>query len=231
MAVTDRIEPLVRPLLDDLGVELFDLEHEGGVLRVTVEREGGVDMEAIAELTRRISRALDEHDPVPGRYTLEVSSPGLERTLRTPAHHRWALGKVVRIKTVPGTEGDRRVEGTLAEADDEGVTVALGEGPDAPTRRLAYDEIERSRTVFEWGPAPKPGGKQPKGTKPSSKGAAAKGGAGTPKAKGAPRSAKPAKGRGKAPKGARPRGPSDELDEPIPGRSEGHDKEAKVESS
>jgi ribosome maturation factor RimP len=143
---------------------------------------------------------------------LEVSSPGLERNLRTPAHHRWALGKQVRIKTVAGLEGDRRVEGTLAEADEGGVTIALP-GAGGATRRLAYADIERARTVFEWGPGPKPGAKQPEGAK---------------KAKGA----KQAKGAKGSPAAAKSAGPSDEMDEPIPGhRDEGHDKEAKVESS
>ena len=180
MAVIDRLEPLVRPIVDDLGVELFDLEHEGGTVRVTVEREGGVDMEAIAEITRRVSRMLDEHDPLPGKYTLEVSSPGLERTLRTPQHHRWAIGKLVRIKTRPGTEGDRRVEGTIVAADEEAVTVELSgatDPADPEARRvIAYGDIERTRTVFEWGPQPKPGGRSGN-KKPSDKtaGKAAKG--------------------------------------------------------
>ena len=157
MAVVDRVRDLCEPILDELDLELFDLEHNGGRLVVSVDRDGGVDLDVIAEATRRISRALDEADPVPGRYTLEVSSPGLERRLRTPAHHQWAIGKQVRIKVRPGLEGDRRVEGVVADADDEGVTVRTDD-PGEPERRLAYDDIEKARTVFEWGPTPKPGG-------------------------------------------------------------------------
>lgn len=170
MAVSDKVRDVVEPLVTARGLDLFDIEHVGGVLRVTVEREGGVDMEVIAAVTRAISRALDEHDPISGRYTLEVSSPGLERPLRTPDHYRWAVGKKVNVKTVPGYEGDRRIVGTIAASDDTGVELVT-EDPAEPSLRLAFQEIEKARTVFEWGGAPKPGshkgdkGRKPKTTK------------------------------------------------------------------
>src|SRR5512139_844724 len=86
MSVPERVRAVIEPVVAAQGLELFDLEQAGPVLRVTVDRPGGVDMEAIASTTRALSRALDEHDPIAGHYTLEVSSPGLERPLRTPAH-------------------------------------------------------------------------------------------------------------------------------------------------
>jgi hypothetical protein len=101
-------------------------------------------------------------DPIAGQYTLEVSSPGLERALRRPQHFAGAVGSLVAIKTHPGVEGDRRVRGTLVASDDRSVTVALADGEPGATRVLALDQIERARTVFEWGPAPKPGGPRPK---------------------------------------------------------------------
>jgi ribosome maturation factor RimP len=155
MGTAERLHDIVAPICDDLGLELVDLEHRGGLVRVTVDRQGGVDIDAIAKATREISRAFDQHDPITARYTLEVSSPGLERPLRTPAHFQRAIGSKVRIKTRPGADGERRVEGVLRAADDDGVTVTL----DAPAgeRQVRYDDIERARTVFEWGPAPKPG--------------------------------------------------------------------------
>jgi ribosome maturation factor RimP len=107
----------------------------------------------LGDVTRAVSEALDTDDPLPGRYTLEVSSPGLERKLRTPAHFAAALGKKVRVRTVAGTEGERRLEGELTAADDEGIVLATPEGQ----RRLAHGEVERARTVFEWGPTPPPG--------------------------------------------------------------------------
>ena len=174
MSIPERVRHLIEPLVDDHGLVLYDLDLTGGVLRVVVDqpvadepanaldgdRPTGVGMDAITPLTRAISRALDEHDPIDGRFTLEVSSPGLERTLRTPDHYRGAIGLVVSIKTSASASaagGERRLRGELTEADDDGVVVVPEADPDQP-RRLAYPEIERARTVFEWGPAPKPGG-------------------------------------------------------------------------
>jgi ribosome maturation factor RimP len=153
MTVVDRVRALVSPLLADLGLEIYDLEHTGGVLRVTVDREGGVDLDTIALATRIVSRELDHSDPIPGRYTLEVTSPGLERTLRTPTHFAGAVGTVVTVRTRPETEGERRAKGELVAADDRGITVKQGDGVE---RFVPYDDIERARTVFEWGPSARP---------------------------------------------------------------------------
>jgi ribosome maturation factor RimP len=156
MGMNERLHEIVDPICAELDTELVDLEYAGGVVRVTIDRPSGVDMDAIARVTRAVSRTLDQHDPIAGRYTLEVSSPGLERTLRTPAHFLRAVGSTVRIKTRPGVEGERRIDGVLSAADDEGFTVTLA-APASGDRRVRYDEVERARTVFEWGPSPKPG--------------------------------------------------------------------------
>ncbi len=148
-SVVDQVREIVAPLLAGRGLEVDDIEHAGGSLRITVDRAGGVDLEALSDATKLVSRALDEHDPLPGSYTLEVSSPGLERPLHTRQQFARAVGATVKIKTHPEVEGDRRVEGVLAEADEDGITIG--------DRRLRYDEIERARTVFEWGPTPRPG--------------------------------------------------------------------------
>jgi ribosome maturation factor RimP len=153
MTVVERVRAVVSPLLADLGLEVYDVEHAGGTLRITVDREGGVDLDTIALATRIVSRELDHTDPIPGRYTLEVTSPGLERNLRTPAHFERAVGTVVNVRTHPDVEGERRVHGEVTAADGDGVTVKQDDGVE---RRLRYDEIERARTVFEWGPTPRP---------------------------------------------------------------------------
>ena len=75
MAIVDRVRQLVEPLVDDASVKLYDIEHNGATVRVLVDHPDGLDLSVIAGLSRSISRALDEHDPIPGRYTLEVSSP------------------------------------------------------------------------------------------------------------------------------------------------------------
>lgn len=156
MGIIERVNQLVEPICADLGVDLFDVDHAGGILRVTVEREGGVDIGTISLITRELSRALDHDDPIPGRYTLEVSSPGLERPLRRQSHFARSVGERIKVKTKPHVEGERRLEGTLAAAGDDGIELVDDAGA---TRSLAYDDIERANTIFEWGPAPKPGKK------------------------------------------------------------------------
>ena len=153
MGTSERIAELVEPILHDRGHELYDVELTGTTLRVLVDHEGGVALDDLEQISRQISDVLDEADPLPDRFYLEVSSPGLERPLRRPDHFRSAVGTTVKVKTHPTAEGERRVDGRLAEADDVGITIETPAGP----RRVAYDDIERARTVFEWGPTAKPG--------------------------------------------------------------------------
>ena len=153
MATTDRVAAIVAPLADERGLDLYDVEQHQTALRVLVDKDGGVDIDTLTELSRAVSRALDEDDPVAGKYTLEVSSPGLERPLRRPDHFTGAVGDRVTVKTVPGTEGDRRVTGVLLAADDDGITVHPDQGED---RRLAYADVAQARTLFDWGTTTKP---------------------------------------------------------------------------
>jgi ribosome maturation factor RimP len=158
VSIVERVRAAVEPLLATQSLTVYDVEHTGSVLRITIDGADGVDLDAIAKATRLISVTLDEQDPIPGKYTLEVSSPGLERSLRTPGHFEGAIGSMVSVKTVPSYEGDRRVKGILRSADPQSITV--------DDLQLSYDDIDRARTVFEWGPAPKPG-KQPAADKKS----------------------------------------------------------------
>jgi ribosome maturation factor RimP len=154
--MAEELFPLLEPVLAASSLELIDVELRSGVVLVTVDREGGVDLEALTQANRVVSSLLDEHDPFPGHYTLEVSSPGVERTLRTPAHFARAVGEKVTVKTRPQIPGDRRLTGTLVASDDDGLVLRIeGESND---RRLGYSDIDRARTVFEWGPAPRPTG-------------------------------------------------------------------------
>ena len=162
-----RVTRLVAPLVADLKLDLYDVELRGGTLRVTVDTPpgsaGGVTLDTLALVTRMLSRDLDHDDPMPGHYTLEVTSPGLERSLRTPHHFQRELGKTVAIRLRDVVHGDRRIQGVLTSADDTAIGVQVTDEPDE--RSYTYDQIDRARTVFEWGPAPKPGkgpGKSPK---------------------------------------------------------------------
>ena len=86
------------PLLEARGLDLVDVEVHGAQLTVFVDREGGVGLDELGDATREVSAALDDLDPMPGRYTLSVSSPGLERRLRTPAHFARAVGETVTMR-------------------------------------------------------------------------------------------------------------------------------------
>ena len=146
----ERVKALVAPIIADLGLDLYDFEYAGGVVRVTLDKPGGVDLEAIALATRLISREMDHVDPISGRYTLEVSSPGLERNLRTPSHFQRIIGWTVNVRTHASVEGERRAQGVLSAADHDGITVTFTKGEELLERHLAYGDIERARTVFEW---------------------------------------------------------------------------------
>jgi ribosome maturation factor RimP len=150
--MAEELFPLLEPVLAGSSLELIDVELRSGVVLVTVDREGGVDLEALTQANRVVSSVLDEHDPFPGHYTLEVSSPGVERTLRTPAHFARAIGEKVTVKTRPQVPGDRRLTGTLVASDEDGLVLRI-DGDLTGDRRLGYSDIDRARTVFEWGPA------------------------------------------------------------------------------
>lgn len=160
MSVVDRVRELIEPLVTSQGAEVVDVEHGPGLLRIYLDLvEGGIDLETITRFSEQISDLLDLHDPVPGRYTLEVSSPGLERPLKTPPQFQRFVGTTVNIKAKAHVEGERRFQGPLTGATDDEVTVSI---PGGEPRILRYDDIEKAKTVFEWGPTPK---KQPTKTK------------------------------------------------------------------
>ena len=166
--MTDRVTALraeLTPIVESLGLSVYDVTLTGGgdrpTLAVLVDRPGGVDLDAIETATRTVSAALDAMDPIQGRYLLEVSSPGLERPLRTSEHFAGALGEVVTLKARDADGRMQRLRGVLAAAGDSSLMITT----EAGDRTVALDAVEAARTVFEWGPAPKPG----KGSKPGRK--------------------------------------------------------------
>ncbi|MCX6512254.1 MAG: ribosome maturation factor RimP [Actinobacteria bacterium] len=149
-AMIDSIAALVAPL----EVDLVDVERVAGVLRVTVERAGGIDLEGLTSVNRAISTWLDESDPIPGRFTLEVSSPGVERRLRTPEQFARALNEEVTVRLSAPLEGARRYDGILTAVKDQEIVIEQAEGKGE--RSITFSSIERARTVFHWGASPKP---------------------------------------------------------------------------
>jgi ribosome maturation factor RimP len=145
------VEALVRPVVESAGLELVEVAfgREGGrrVLRVTVEREeGGVDLDTISVASERVSRRLDLEGFAPGPYTLEVSSPGIERPLRGHGQFRRHVGERVAVRTATSIDGRRRYEGALVSADPEAIVIATDDGE----RRVPYADVAFARTVFDW---------------------------------------------------------------------------------
>jgi ribosome maturation factor RimP len=180
------IRALAQPLASAAGLDVWDVEVGPGLVRVLLEKAspgGGVDVDSLAGVTRSLSAALDGHDELApaGRYHLEVSSPGLERRLRTAGHYRRSIGSEVNVKLRSGGEPwpgcPRRLQGVLAGADDDAMWLQVTDPPEAPSSpaggppaaggaeaappagsvRIPYDLVDRTRTVLEWGPQPKPG--------------------------------------------------------------------------
>lgn len=157
----DRIRELVAPIASDLDLDLYDVERRNKVVRITIDTppgsEGGISLDTLSLATRLISRELDHEDPIAGAYTLEVTSPGLERSLRTAAHFQREVGKdvSVRLGGHAVAEGEtRRVEGKLVSADESTATVLTASGEE---RRIDIADVDKARTVVDWSPKPKPG--------------------------------------------------------------------------
>jgi ribosome maturation factor RimP len=154
-STVDVVTEAIVPALADLGLRLYDLEIAGAgrgrVVRVLVDREGGVDLDAITRASEVVTPLLDAGraaEALAGSFTLEVSSPGLERPLRRAEHFEGAVGEVVSVKSRDADGVAQRVRGTVTAADDDAVELTLDDGQ---VVRIAYVAIVQARTVFEWG--------------------------------------------------------------------------------
>ena len=143
-------EALVAPVVEAAGLELVEVtfQRESGrkVLRVVVDREGGVDIDTISATAEQVSRRLDLEGFAPGPYALEVSSPGIERPLRRTVDFRRRIGDRVKVRTTAPIDGARNHAGELVSADEEAIVVAT----DGGQVRVAYEQIASARTVADW---------------------------------------------------------------------------------
>ena len=132
-SVARRVWEVVEPLIAEEGMEIADIDYRreghGTVLRFYLDREGGIHLDSLTSLSRRLGDLLDVHNVVPGSYTLEVSSPGINRRLRQPDHFRRYVGKRVRVRTLEYHEGRRSFVGSLQSVAPDGISVETGEGP------------------------------------------------------------------------------------------------------
>lgn len=126
--VAERVWEVAEPLVTDEGLEIVDIEHRresrGWVLRLFVDREGGVSLDDLTRVSRQLGDLLDAHDLVPGAYTLELSSPGINRRLRRPEHFSRYVGAKVRVKLLIPRDGRRVFVGTLESVDEGGIRVS-----------------------------------------------------------------------------------------------------------
>ncbi len=146
--IAQQVEVLATPIGTQMGLEVVDVELLGEgrhqVLRVLVDRDGGVGVEDCARLSEALSRALDLYDLPIGAYTLEVASPGLDRALRKPSEFVRFSGRTVAITTVAPVDGQRRFRGRLLGLVDGRVALRLDDGREV---RLGQDEIAQAKLV------------------------------------------------------------------------------------
>jgi ribosome maturation factor RimP len=145
----EKIEALAAQVAREEMVEVFELDvvREGPrtLIRVYLDREGGIRLGECESFSRKLSAVLDVHDPMPCPYVLEVSSPGLNRRLTKPAHFQAAAGKRIRVSLSEPVEGSRNYPGTLLRADEEGIDLER----DGRTFRLPYGAIRKANVEVD----------------------------------------------------------------------------------
>lgn len=145
-SVVTRLEELIRPLVESQGGDLVELQYGRpkrgrGILRLFVDRPGGITIEELTRINRIVGGLLEVHDVIPGSYTLEVSSPGLTRALTKPEDYQRYAGRLVRVTTRAPWEGRQVHRGILQGLEDDQVCLKEGES----VFRIPLDEIARAR--------------------------------------------------------------------------------------
>ncbi|MFA9431274.1 ribosome maturation factor RimP [Egicoccus sp. AB-alg2] len=143
----EAIRALASPLAEELDVELVDVEVKGQgtrrLVRLVADADGGLDVDVIATLSRRVGTALDERDLIPSSYTLEVTSPGVDRPLRRPRDFARNVGREVRVVR---TEGLGELTGTVVVADESSVTLDV----DGDEVVVALADVDHGKVVLPW---------------------------------------------------------------------------------
>ena len=141
----ERLIALIEPVLGRLGYELVELEYAAGrahaLVRLFIDAPAGVGLDDCARASREVSALLDVEDPIPSAYTLEVSSPGFDRVLRTQAHFGRFVGSRVFVELKEPRAGRRRYTGTLLTVDEAGIALEV----DREQVAMAFTEIGKAR--------------------------------------------------------------------------------------
>jgi len=150
-----RVRELALETVGRAGYQLVDLEYRrepgGWTLRLFIDKEGGVSLEDCQRVSHEVGTLLEVEDPIPHRFNLEVSSPGLDRALKSAADYRGAVGKLVRLVMRGMLDGRRNFQGRLMETGgtDDAMTLRL-QLDTGETRELAVVDVDRARLIFEW---------------------------------------------------------------------------------
>ena len=147
-----RVQALADDLLLNLGYELVDLDfgqgEDSALLRLYIDREGGVNLDDCTHVSRMLGALLDVEDPIPGRYNLEISSPGLNRRLRRPKDFQTRLGETIKVTLLKPLNGRRRFKGVLLDCQENPLTVTIdvvGE-----TFIVPLDETSKCNLVYDF---------------------------------------------------------------------------------
>lgn len=147
--VTEVVEELVTPILNENELELVDIEYvkegKNWFLRVYIDKDNGIDIEECGIVSERLSEKLDAMDPIPHNYFLEVSSPGAERPLKKEKDYQKSIGKNVFIKTYEPIDGEKAFEGVLTDYNGETITVEMKIKTRKKTVVIPFDKIASAR--------------------------------------------------------------------------------------
>lgn len=150
MPATKRLEEIIGPGVEALGYELVGVEYlpqgRHSLLRVYIDSEDGIGVDDCERVSHQVSGVLDVEDPIRGQYTLEVSSPGLDRPLFTQAHYARFVGSEVQLRLHRPHNGRRKFKGRLTAVEGETITIEV----DGEALSLELAEIEKAHLVPQW---------------------------------------------------------------------------------
>ena len=145
-ALLETIDQLVRPIAEELNYEIYHIEYvkENGeyYLRIYMDKDGGIALSDCEALSRRVSDVMDEKDPIKEAYFLEVSSPGLNRTLFTDDHFKKQIGKEIMVRFTKSLNGRKNIKGILKEVNDDSVIVETDDLITIPKDKIKSANLE-----------------------------------------------------------------------------------------
>lgn len=145
-ALVNEIYEMVKPIADELNYDIYHVEYvkENGelYLRIYIEKDGGITLSDCEAISRRVSDLMDEKDPIKDPYFLEVSSPGLNRTLFTEEHYKRFIGREVMVKFTKSVDGKKNIKGILKEVNEDSIVVEADQLINIPKDKIKSVNIE-----------------------------------------------------------------------------------------